>query len=417
VTVALALVFASTGAAQDSASSRGTLCGGDTPRPVTIGFDGHPVLCIGDVARLEAVGKFQMDWRRFDDSLEAATFDLRHARVGTRGVLFRRVEYEVEHELTDRDRPWRDAYVNIRAAPALEIRAGHFKIPFGLEQLIGIMDLDLAYRSAASSYLTPGRDTGVSAHGRLLDKAVRYEAGLFRDGGDNVRGSERADSRRATTLAARIMASPWRHTKAVAALKGLTVGAGLTSGTVAEGTDSLGAETVAGAAVFERVYVDGRRRRMGVDLEWRRGPVALRAEQLWVRDERRGEGTDDNDLPEALYAGGHIGGSWLLTGEKNTGHPAPRRPLLRGGPGAIEVAARVEWLSFGSASNGIASSSPRADHILRRSHTAYTLGVNWHLAAFARVQMNVLRTLRHDGGVRVTGGDTWASVCRLQLGL
>jgi phosphate-selective porin OprO/OprP len=415
---ALVLTVTCSAAAQEPKPPATQLCGGEpSGAPAVVRFDEHLSVCFGHLAKVEFLGKFQFDSLESDAFPDVAAFDVNHARIGTRGVLFDRIGYEIERELNDREQPWRDAFVNVRATRALEFRGGRFKVPFGVEQLVSIMDLDLAHRSAASSYLTPGREVGVSVHGRLVGKTLRYETGVFRNGGDNVRSSERDDPRGAPTFAARLTASPWKRPATAAALKGLTFGAGLTSGVVPEGPNSLAAKTIVDDPIFNRVHVDGRRRRLGADVEWSNGPIAIRAEHILVSDERRGQGTDDNDLPEARAQGGHVGGSWLLTGEKNDGNITPRHPVTSGGIGAIEVAARLEWLSFGSASGDEPSSSPRSAHILRQAQTAFTVGINWYVNRFGRVQTNVIRTVRSEGGVPLPGGDTWASIIRLQVGL
>lgn len=415
---AFVLAAACSAAAQEAKPQATSPCGSEpSGAPAVVRFDDHLSVCFGSVAKIEFLGKFQFDSLESGASPDSPLFDVQHARVGTRGVLFGRIGYEIERELSDRDGPWRDAFVNVRTTRAIEVRAGRFKVPFGVEQLVSIMDLDLTYRSAASSHLTPGREVGVSVHGRLAGKTVRYEAGYFRNGGDNVRSSERDDPRGAPTFAARVTASPWKRPSTAPPLKGLTFGAGLTSGVIPEGPNSLTARTIADDPSFNRVYVNGRRHRFGADVEWRNGPVAIRAEHILVFDERRGQGTDDNDLPEVRTGGGHLGGSWLLTGEKNDGNITPRHPVLQGGAGAIEVAARLEWASLGSASGEEPSSSARSAHILRQAQTGWTVGMNWYLNRFARVQTNVIRTVRSEGHVPLPGGDTWATVIRLQLGL
>ena len=94
----------------------------------------------------------------------------------------KRFDYQIERDLQDSAQPWRDVYVDGRVFRALGLRAGHFKIPFGLDQLTGTMDLDFNYRSLAGTYLAPGRDAGVMAHGHLLNDVVRYQAGVFQTG-------------------------------------------------------------------------------------------------------------------------------------------------------------------------------------------------------------------------------------------
>lgn len=418
IVAALLISGATSAAAQERSAAERRPCGGEPGGgPAVIAFDQHLSLCLGSLAKIEFLGKFQLDWRDFRGDSSAEAFDLHRARVGTHGVILGRIEYELERELSDRDQRWRDAFVNVRVVRALELRAGRFKMPFGVEQLTSTMDLDLAYRSLASSYLTPGRDVGASVHGRLLGKIVRYESGVFRDSGDNLRASERDDPLNSVTVAARVTASPWKRPRTASMLKGLTFGFGTTNGVLAEGTNSLRAKTLSGDSILHKVFVNGRRQRFGADAEWRSGPVALRGEGIRVVDERRGQGTDDNDLPPAIARGGHLAASWLVTGEKNDGAITPRHAFLRGGVGAVEIAGRREWLSFGSQSSAPEAATARAEHIPRQSHSAWTFGINWYLNRFVRVQTNLTRSSRYDGGVPLIGANAWTRIVRVQLGL
>src|SRR5258705_4581934 len=171
--------------------------GGREDRPVTLTFDKRPTLRVGKVLQLDVRLKSQTDWRDFPPEqaiLPKEVFDLHRARVGIEGTFLTRIDYQIEREFHDTTQPWRDVYVDARASRNLQIQAGQFKIPFGLDQLTGSMDLDFSYRSLAGTYLAPGRDLGVMAHGRLLRDIVRYQAGVFRQGGENVRASERTEA-------------------------------------------------------------------------------------------------------------------------------------------------------------------------------------------------------------------------------
>ena len=91
---------------------------------------------------------------------------------------------------------------------AVQVRAGKFKIPFGLEQLTGISNLDFVYRSLSASYLAPARDIGVAVHGRFFDRGLNYWAGWFRQDGDNARSSTIDGA--GDTFAVRVTGTPFR---------------------------------------------------------------------------------------------------------------------------------------------------------------------------------------------------------------
>jgi phosphate-selective porin len=114
-----------------------------------------------------------------------------------------------------------------------------------------------------------------------------------------------------------------------------------------------------------------------------------------------------------------VSGTWALTGErKASGLDNPRRPVLRGGPGAIELACRIESLRFASGSGGTDfSESPRADDILGNRDRAVTLGVNWYLNRWFKLQLNGIHETISDPsqGPLPQRPGFWSRVLRFQL--
>src|SRR5262245_23140364 len=182
----------------------------EQPR-IAFSFEKNPSLRIGSHLRFDVHFKSQADWRDFPEQTADSddVFDVPRARIVVDGRATRYVEYQVERDMRDASRPWRDVFANVRPLRAFELQVGRFKVPFGFEQTTGVMDLNFAYRALASSYLAPGRDIGAIAHGRVLRNLLRYEAGVFREGGDNARVVDQIGSAGQRTMAARIVARPW----------------------------------------------------------------------------------------------------------------------------------------------------------------------------------------------------------------
>jgi hypothetical protein len=280
------------------------------------------------------------------------------------------------------------------------------------------MDLNFSYRALASSYLTPGRDIGAMAHGRLLRNVLRYEAGVFREGGDNARVVDQIGSASQRTTAARIVTRPWTATR-LSVLRNLEMGAAFTAGRVPDGLNSLRAESIPGDRIAERIYVNGMRRRLGAELQWRPGPASVQGEVIRVSEERHGQGIDNENLPNAVQRGWYIAGTWLITGEDKKENIDPARPLLQGGLGAVEIAGRVEAITLGSGpTTEPTAPGPRARRILEKRDAVWTFGVNWYLNEFLRVQANVIRERREEGGIVLpTLGRTWSRIVRVQFQL
>ena len=158
---------------------------------------------------------------------------------------------------------------------------------------------------------------------------------------------------------------------------------------------------------------------MGLELDWRPGPFSLKSEFIHVQDERRGQGLRTEDLPNLISRGWYVSGSWAITGEPKADNIEPRKPFLQNwGMGALEVAARIEQLRFGSSEhNGRASRSPRAANILGNSDRAWTVGLNWYLNRWSKIQFNLVREKIEDiQRSPILGQDRyWTRLCRLQF--
>jgi len=387
---------------------------------VTFTFDKRPSFEIHDLLTADIRVKSQSDFRDFPDEPgedEKDLFDLHRARVGVEGTFLKRFDYQVEGELRDTARPWRDVYLDTRVVKPLEVRAGQFKIPFGLDQLTGSMDLDFNYRSLAGSFLSPGRDVGLMAHGRLLHEIVRYQAGVFRSGGDNVRASERTDPQTRRTYAGRLVVRPWeRSTNRL--LRSLAPGVAFTTGELPEGPNSLRGKTVPGDAFFDRLDVNGRRRRIGAELQWRPSSFGMQAEFVRASDQRFGQGIERENLPDALARGWYTSATWLLTGERKKDSVEPARPFRHGGIGAVEIAARIEQLRSSSDGADGAFTTPRSPSIAPRTDTVWTAGLNWYLNQYIKVQANLIREHRTLSGRSIPEGEhLWSRTLRFQFGL
>jgi phosphate-selective porin OprO/OprP len=383
----------------------------------------HPQVRTGPL-RLDFVGKFQWDARDpGDDPADFDTFEIHRARIGIEGELFNRVQFAIERELTERevenpntneDSAWKDVYVDANLSDAVQVRAGKFKIPFGLEQLTGIANLDFVYRSLSARYLAPARDIGVAVHGRFFDRGLNYWAGWFRHDGDNARSSTivGADD----TLAVRVTGTPFRS---VAGLAKTEVGGAFTvSALDNESVDPNGlrGRTVMSQFVFyEPVFVKGHRRRYEVDADWSAGPFGARTEYTHQLDSRDAQGLADQDLSDARGRGWYLSGTWVLTGEEKERPVRPRRRF-----GAVEAAARYDRLWFDSAGGeGPAVRNPRADNMLPSGDRVLSLGINWYITRWVKLQFHTIReTLQDPERSPVPPGEAfWSPVFRFQVGI
>jgi phosphate-selective porin OprO and OprP len=380
----------------------------------------HPTLQLGADTEIAFRARLQAHVRESDATVgDARSFDLSRRRIGVEGRILGAVDFQIERELDDND-PWRDVYVDYRSFDAVQVQAGKFKLPFSLDENTSAINLDFVYRSRAATQLAPGRDRGVMVHGRLLNRMVGYQAGVFEHDGANARSRNPEVTSGDRTWAGRLTVQPFRAHKSV--FRDVQLGVAGTTSVVPEGINGLRGRTALDAAFFEPdLWVQGRRRRAGLELRWRPGPWSLKAEYMRVTTERREQSVEDTDLSPLVATGWYISSTYLVTGErKTTGPDAPRRPLLRGGWGALELAARIERLGFASRPTGDGPSlSPRTEAILPSTDRVTTFGVNWVPIRGVKLQANVVHEALTDPvhGPLPSRPAFWSRVLRFQIAL
>ena len=377
--------------------------------------------------RLDLRVRLHQDFKRFSPDLDFTGWEptFRRARVGVQGRIYDDLEYDLDAELRDKDHPWRNVYLNYRRFQAAEVRVGRFKVPFGREQLETVFEIDFLERSLINSTLTPTRSTGLMVAGELAEGVVEYRTGIFRDDGDSSRfeavfiETDRFEDVRAGegSWGGRIVVRPWERSRG--RLRRLEAGAGITLTDMDTGLFGPEGRTLSGYTFSEPVYVNGRRTRLGVDGAWAVGPFGVQAEYIRLQDQRNGQGLGDVDLPDAVAQGWYVSGSWNLTGERATQENTPRRPLFRGGIGALELAARIEALRFGSVDTAGEApfANPRAANILENRDRIVSLGLNWYPNRWGRVMLNFTREeIKDPERSPILGRTTfWGTACRLQL--
>jgi phosphate-selective porin OprO/OprP len=369
-------------------------------------WDGRPSLRLGEGTRVDFRIRLQGDLVNSEVPLADVAdrwsgVDLERRRIGLDGEIFGLFDYQVERELNDGRDPWRDVYLNYKQFSFAAVQVGKFKLPFSLDENTSATNLDFIYRSRIAAILAPGRDQGAMVHGRLLQRGLlRYELGIFKADGSNARSFNEARVQGDRTVAARLVVQPFRGTKTLA--RDLAFGTAFTRSDIPEGISGLRGRTELDEWFYQpEAIVHGIRRRIGVEARWRPGPFSIKSEYIRLSDERLGEGIDESDLPPLVGSGWYLSGTWAVTGEKKAdGVAEPRRPLfggpLRGGyVGAIEIAARVERIRFGSVGGdgSDAGTGPRAYVILGNSDRAYTIGVNWYANRWIKIQANLVRNV------------------------
>jgi phosphate-selective porin len=171
---------------------------------------------------------------------------------------------------------------------------------------------------------------------------------------------------------------------------------------------------------MDRFFVKGERRRVGTEFAWMPGPFGLKSEYAWVNEQRRQQSLRGLDLPDFIIRSWYVSGTWCVTGEKKAPGIEPSKEIFRThGLGAVELAARFEVMRYASDEHaGTPSRSIRAANIRSNSERAWTLGVNWFVNRWAKIQYNWMREKFEDvqSAKNPISGRAlyWAQVVRIQ---
>lgn len=119
---------------------------------------------------------------------DKSSFLLRRVRLDFQGFAFdERITFRVMSEFA-RTANLRDAWINYRFDPALQVRAGQFTVPFQWHRYVSPRRQHFAERGVPSETFgfPTGRDVGAMAHGRLADGKLAYGLGVLDGAGRNV---------------------------------------------------------------------------------------------------------------------------------------------------------------------------------------------------------------------------------------
>lgn len=384
-----------------------------TAAVVSIGAGGFQVRSADTNFLLKIRGYVQADARfylgdnfpgRADD-----TFLLRRVRPIFEGTVFEKYDYRVMLDFGSgasasaaNNGFVQDAYLNARFLAPLQLQAGKFKEPVGLERLQSGANLLFVERGFPTQ-LVPNRDAGFQAHGDVRDELVGYAIGVFNGIADGGSGDfETADGDK--DVAGRIFAHPFKDTE-IEALRG--VGFGL-AGTFGHQEGALRTFASPGQQRFfayrtgagtspatANVVADGNHGRLAPQGYYYWGPFGAFAEYV-VSEQvvRRDDGA--HTFARLRHTAWQLAGSWFITGEDNSWKAvSPRRPFHpgAGGWGAWEIAGRVGQLDVDDDAFPLFANPDTS----ATKATAWGVGLNWHLNRNVKVNVNYDQT-RFSGG-------------------
>jgi phosphate-selective porin OprO/OprP len=368
-------------------------------------------------------GQVQLDSRTFIQNHGVATGDgflLRRARPIFTGTVFHDFDFYFLPEFGGSTVQILDAYANYHYNPALQLEAGKFKSPVGLEQLQPDQYLSFNERSLAND-LVPNRDVGIEFHGDVGAGTLSYAAAVLNGAPDYISTTVNSGANDEKAFAGRLFTQPFKATK-ITPLQGLGLGVGGSYESDRDGASGLTAGyTTDGQQKFfaygSTVAANGTHWRVSPQGYYYYGPFGLLGEYVISDQELTGGTVTKKANVDLQNTAWEINGGWVLTGEDASYNGVtPRHPfdLHNGGWGAWQVVARYAELNADNAAftDGFAAkgSASAAD--------AWSVGLNWYLNKNIRFNTSFSHTtfsLYKDLSTAVTAHPESVIFTRIQL--
>jgi phosphate-selective porin OprO/OprP len=348
----------------------------------------------GDVS-VELFGRLQNDWA-FNSSgpgMEDGT-EFRRARLGVKGTLYENVFFKVQYDFAGGDADFMDTYLGFTdVVGEADVKVGHFKEPFSLEELTSSKYLTFLERSLPNA-LSPGRNTGVGISDASGD--VTWSLGMFRTSGSD--GDDVGGPSQEYSATARVTFTP---VYADGGDEVLHLGLAYSDRSADDGVVSFatGPENHQAPDVVDTgdIIADGYGL-LGLEGAWVHGPLSLQAELIQAS-------VDAADGSEPEFVGHYFYAGWFVTdGDRRNydrrsaafGRVKPEANYGTEGNGALELTARLSALDL----DGAGVPGGKLDD--------FTLGVNWYLNPNTRVMLNYVTG--DEGGI-----DREAVLARFQI--
>jgi phosphate-selective porin OprO/OprP len=296
-------------------------------------------------------GLVQLDSRWFGDGKVEANdaFVLRRGRIGLEGKLNKTTDYQIIGEYAGSSATLLDANLTLTYSPELQVKAGRFKVPLGLEQLQSDASALFIERSLVSQ-IAPNRDIGIQVGGDLNKGTVSYAIGVFngiQDGGNN---SDQKDANDGKDVVGRVTFQPWINEEG-SNLSGLSFGFagsyGLqdTNAKIGSSFKTDGQQTF--FAWKDAALSTGKVTRFSPQFSYYSGGLSLIGEYIYSKtDVGVVAGARTVQLKNTAW---QIAAGYVLTGEKSSYKgvtPSNDFDRAAGSLGAFEVVGRVASLDI-----------------------------------------------------------------------
>ena len=330
----------------------------------------------------------------------------RRARLYLSGTLYEDVDFKWEYDFAgDGLANWKDVYLEYSGLDFARIRVGHFKEPFGLEELTGTNDMTLIENSPVTSAFAPAYQTGLMLFNSVLDNRMTWQVGGFYTAdnafGDAENESSGTEINGEWDFAARVAGVPWYED---GGKRLFHLGAGYQHREYDESNAryrARGSWSRGDRLVDTGNFAADSSDLVGAEAAFVLGPLSLQGEYMVTL-------VDDSNGEDQTLQGGYVLASYFLTGENRPYKngifkgisPNEDFSLKNGGAGAWELTARYSWLDLD-------------DDIKGGEMEDIALGVNWYLNPNMRIMGNYAYAEEDGDGA---GDEAGVFTLRLQVG-
>lgn len=307
-------------------------------------------------------------------------FRARRARIGLSGKIDDDWSFQIEYDFAENGSSANDVYLRYTGLGQGSITIGHFKVPFGLEELTSSNNITLIERSLPTTTFAQSRRMGVG-YNISGDNWTFGTMGFGQSQGSGVRSTTGDEGLGA---GARLTFTPVNNGESLIHL-------GVAAST--ESAADKDAETVRFRTRPESRPTNVRLvdtgnitdvssiNQFGLEAAWKSGPFSVQSEWMRASVSRSGQPSVDLD-------GWYVSGSWVLTGESRGYRSGVFRGVSPSGPGgAWELTARYSDLNLddGPVAGG--------------EEQNWTLSVNWYANSRVRFMLNYIDVSTERQGV------------------
>ena len=361
---------------------------------------GKPSLSIG--------GRIFADTAMFDQNANSVTqvgdidngTEMRAAWLDFKGSMFNVIDYMLQFDLAGQQTRFKDAYLAVKELPLVgNVKVGHFKEPFGMEQLIHSKFTTFMERAPGDAgVFVPARNMGIMAYDCTESERMTWAIGAFVSEQDDDPPFYQEDHEGAA-LTMRSTFLPWYDEA--------TEGRGLLHTGVAYSYRALGDQTarlrgrpeshLAPYVIDTGTINASDMQLLGAELAFVYGPFSFQSEYY-------GATVDEIGADDLSFNGCYAYFSYFLTGEnrqysrkqgtftrtvpfENFFRVRDQDGRVQMGKGAWELAYRYSYVDL---DDGQIQGGRVGDH---------TFGINWHLTPYTRVMWNYINSTTDRAGV------------------